>query len=64
MKRKKADEDVKRLNESLEKKMKTQQKLNNGMRRLGLRNLPGKKPQWRWNKDNGKLGREGTGGID
>ena len=55
---------MKRLNESLEKEMKTQWELNNDIRRLGLRNLRGKKPQWRWNKDNGKLGREGNSGID
>ena len=35
-----------------------------GMQRLKLRNLGGRKPTWRWNKKNGKLIREGRGGID
>ncbi|KAK2471400.1 hypothetical protein H9L39_17631 [Fusarium oxysporum f. sp. albedinis] len=35
------------------------------MRKVGLRNLPGKKPEWKWNEKNGKLVRkEGKGGID
>jgi hypothetical protein len=34
------------------------------MRRLGLRGLPGKKPQWKWKKANGKLTRGSGKGID
>ena len=32
---------------------------------MGLRNLAGPKPQWRWNKDTGKITRgKNRGGID
>lgn len=34
------------------------------MRRLGLRNKPGRKPKWTFNKANGLLKRDGKGGID
>jgi hypothetical protein len=34
------------------------------MGRLGLRNRPGKKPTWRWNKENGKLTKGKGKGID
>ena len=35
------------------------------MHRIGLRNKPGTKPQWRWTKETGKAVREGKkGGID
>jgi transposase len=52
------------INEALEPAMKTQWEITNGMQRLGLRNKPGKKTVWRWNKANVKLVREGKGGID
>jgi hypothetical protein len=56
---------LKELNRILEPAMKTQWELTSGVRRLGLRNKPGKKPIWKWNKTNGKLVREGKkGGID
>ena len=38
--------------------------LETGMRRMGLRNKPGKKPQWRYNKKTGAAVRDGKGGID
>ena len=39
--------------------------LTTGMKRLGLRNKPGRVPQWRWVKETGKLARESSrGGID
>lgn len=62
--RKVADADLKARNEVLEPLMRAQWDLNTQMRRLGLRNKPGKKPQWSWNKKNGKLVRDGKSGID
>jgi Transposase len=62
--KKAATEAVEILNKELEPLMREQWELNNGMRRLGLRNLPGKKPEWKWKKENGKLTRGSKGGID
>jgi transposase len=62
--KKEAKEEIERLNEELEPLMKKEWELQNGMKRLSLRNLPGKKPDWRWNKETGKLSRDGKGGID
>ena len=60
-----AAKEINKWNEELEPKMKEQWELTTGMRRLGLRNKPGKQPQWRWTKENGKLVRQGDkGGID
>ncbi|KAK2926784.1 Ribonuclease H superfamily [Fusarium oxysporum f. sp. vasinfectum] len=44
--------------------MKEQWELTSGLRRLALRNKPGRKPVWNFTKENGKLVREGKGGID
>jgi hypothetical protein len=52
------------LNKELEPIMKEQWEITNGMRRLGLRNLPGKKPEWKWKKETGKLTRGEGKGID
>src|SRR5262249_49084592 len=39
--------------------------LEKGLSRLGLKNKPGKKPAWRFDKAHGKMVREGrAGGID
>ncbi|KAL5610520.1 hypothetical protein FOBRF1_006637 [Fusarium oxysporum] len=63
--KKEADEALKILNAELEPKKKEEWEIETGVRRLGLRNLPGKKPIWRWKKETGKLLREGKkGGID
>jgi len=62
--KKKAEKEIAKLNEELEPMMKENWELQNGMRRLELRNLPGPKPKWRWTTKNGKLTRKGTGGID
>ncbi|RYC77279.1 hypothetical protein BFJ63_vAg19847 [Fusarium oxysporum f. sp. narcissi] len=63
--KKEADEALKILNAELEPKKKEEWEIETGVRRLGLRNLPGKKPVWRWKKETGKLLREGKkGGID
>ncbi|KAJ0128362.1 hypothetical protein HZ326_28545 [Fusarium oxysporum f. sp. albedinis] len=37
--------------------MKELWELENGIRRLGLRNLSGKKPEWKWKKETSKLTR-------
>ncbi|KAH7471808.1 hypothetical protein FOMA001_g12984 [Fusarium oxysporum f. sp. matthiolae] len=50
--------------EALEPIMKEQWELTSGLRRLALRNKPGRKPVWNFTKENGKLVREGKGGID
>jgi transposase len=52
------------LNIALEPEMREQWELTTSMRRIGLRNKPGKAPQWRWTEKNGKLTRRGGGGID
>lgn len=59
-----AQEQIDALNEELEPIKKAEWELNTGLARLGLRNRPGKKPVWKWNKKNGKLVRDGKGGID
>jgi transposase len=52
------------LNKELEPIMKAEWELNTPMRRLGLRNKPGVKPKWKWDKKHGLLVRDSTGGID
>jgi transposase len=57
--------EIEKWNQELEPSMRTQWELANGIGRLSLRNLPGKKPQWHWNQKNGKLVRGSQkGGID
>jgi transposase len=55
---------INELNEELEPIMKERWELENGMGRLSLRTKPGQKPQWKWNKKNGKLKRGSGSGID
>jgi transposase len=62
--KKKADEHIQEMNEALEPILRAEWELQNGMRRLGLRNKPGKKPIWRFTKKRGKLIREKGDGID
>ncbi|KAF4414769.1 hypothetical protein FACUT_13982 [Fusarium acutatum] len=52
------------MNEELEPIMKERWELENGMRRLKLRNIPGRQPVWKWKKETGKLTRGSKGGID
>lgn len=53
------------MNEILEPIMREEWELSTGIKRIGLRNKPGKAPQWRWNKENGKLTRgNDKGGIN
>ena len=55
---------INELNQELEPIMKAQWELENGMRRLDLRNKPGRQPRWVWNKKTGKVGRGRGSGID
>ena len=53
------------MNAALEASERLNWELTNGMRRLSTRNLPGKKPEWKWDEEHGKMIRkEGKGGID
>ena len=61
---KEAAEVLDKLNKEIEPKLKEDWELTTGVRRMGLRNLGGPKPKWRLTKKNGKLVREGKGGID
>lgn len=55
---------IEQLNRELEPIMRSEWELETGMRRLDLRNKPGRQPQWAWNKKTGKLARGSSGGID
>lgn len=59
-----AERDIALLNEQLEPIKKAEWELNTSMSRLGLRGIRGPKPEWKWNKKNGKLERDARGGID
>ena len=58
-----AEKDIEEWNRMLEPMMHDEWELQQ-IKRLGLITKPGPKPQWRWNKKNGKLVRESKGGID
>ena len=63
--RKIADKHLEELNVALEPLMRAQWEISTGVQRLRLHGQPqGKKPQWKWNKKNGKLVRDSKGGID
>lgn len=62
--KKAAEKDLAKRNKENEPILKEQWELETGMRRIGLRNKPGKKPQWRFTEKTGKLTRNGKGGID
>lgn len=59
-----AEKEIAKLNEELEPTMKARWEIENGMRRLALENLRGRKPKWRWTKENGKLTRRKGTGVD
>lgn len=59
-----AIKELETINKSLEPKMREEWELRTGISRLGLRNREGPKPIWRWSKKNGKLVRNGKGGVD
>ena len=53
------------LNKELEPKLKAEWELSTAMKRMGLRNKGGPKPQWKWDKAHGKIVRDSKkGGID
>jgi hypothetical protein len=52
------------LNKKLEPIKKAKWELKNSIRRLNLRNKPGRRPQWKWNTKTGKLSRRDGSGID
>lgn len=62
--RKEAEKELAQVNEKNEERMKAEWELTAGIGRLGLRNKPGKKPQWRFTEQRGKLVRKGRGGVD
>jgi transposase len=63
--KKKYDDEVKRWNQEQEPLLKTEWELVNGVRRIRLnRQIPGKKPAWRFTKKTGKWVRSSKGGID
>ena len=60
-----ATKEIKAMNLILEISKKAEWEVSNGVRRLNItRNLAGSKPEWKWNKKNGKLSRDSNGGID
>jgi hypothetical protein len=62
--RREAIQEVERLNTEIEDEKKTEWELTTGLKRLGLRNAPGRRPEWRFTERTGKLVRKGAGGID
>ncbi len=59
-----AEKHIEKLNEELEPILRDAWELESKMGRLSLVTRSGRKPQWKWNKRNGKLARGGGGGID
>lgn len=59
-----ADKEIEKLNEELEPVLRDAWELESRLGRLSLVTRSGRKPQWRWNKKNGKLARGGKGGVD
>jgi hypothetical protein len=60
-----AEKKIAEFNKILEPIARTEWELNTGFNRLGLRNKPGPKPQWKWDLPHGKLARTSKkGGID
>jgi hypothetical protein len=56
---------IKQRNEELEPLAKVEWEIEQAMRRLRIhRQVPGKKPTWKWGKATGKLERNSKGGID
>ena len=59
-----ANQALEKMNAELEPIMREKWELENGMRRLAMRNLPGTRPEWKFIKKTGKVTRIGKGGID
>lgn len=61
--RREAEKKLDDMNRELEPIMKEQWEVTNGMRRLDInRQPPGRRPEWKWCKQTGKLTRGGKGG--
>ena len=53
------------MNEILEPKLKAEWELETAMKRMGLKNIGGTKPTWKWDQKHGKIVRNAKkGGID
>ena len=50
-----------KLNREREPELRSQWELETGVRRIGLRNKPGRKPEWKFTPKNGLLERRGSG---
>ena len=59
-----ADKKIKALNDGFEVMKRQEWEATNAIIRLGLRNRPGRRAQWRFTEKTGKLVRRGKGGID
>ena len=59
-----AQRHIDELNEAREPRCRAEWALQYDMSRLGLRNRPGKRAQWKFSRQNGKLERSSKGGID
>lgn len=65
MDRKQAEIQINQMNSVLEPILRAEWELTHPFQRLGLRNKPGPKPEWKWTEANGKLLRKANrGGID
>lgn len=62
--KKEADEAIKLLNKQYEPIKRLEWELSTEVSRLGLRNKPGRKLKWKFDKKRGKLDRIEGGGID
>ena len=63
--KKTAEEELKLINKRLESEAKLNWELENGMRRMRLRNPGGRQPRWIWDQKPGKIVRDNKkGGID
>ena len=63
--KKAAQKELDKINNEKEAEHKAEWEITTGMRRHNLRRIPGgKKPQWKYTKQTGKLVRDGKGGID
>ncbi|KAI1514453.1 hypothetical protein KJE20_07590 [Pyrenophora tritici-repentis] len=59
-----AAQKIEQLNAELKPIQREEWELSESMRRTGLRNKSGRKPQWRWTENTGKLVRTSGGGVD
>ena len=62
--KKKAAQDLEEINAKLEPILREEWELETKMRRLKLRGIGGKPPQWKWDAKHGKLTRRDGAGVD